>query len=471
MDIDTFKDQFEPRVSAAMTKNNVPGMAIAIVHDDRIVYSRGFGSRNLKKFLPYTPDTLNGFGSCTKSFTCLAIMQLYEQGKLDLQEPVSKYIPFKIGLKDHPITIHHLMTHTSGIPNLGSAELVIGQNYPIDLGFPPIPFSSWEDFYTHLNQAQEEILIKPTEHFFYFNGGYTILGQIINKVSGMRYEEYVRTNILDPLSMNRSGFLESHITQDDNISIPYEMLPDRNGKPKPTPAEFPYNQFIFAPGGLISSVNEMANYIIMMMNEGKFGEKQLLDAEKINKMHKMHHIGQVHSVLSAFGEKCGYGYGWSLSNNFLGKTLIQHGGGITGGISLIGFIKELKIGFAAIGNAAGFPVHEVYAALTLLQGKDPDKDIPFFIRDTHYNKLCGEYMGYKGIVKGKIVNKLGVLHLETQFPPTSYPLFPSSDDHETLEYYVLTPTGVKMPVIFSLDKDKKAHFTFERGSYHKVREL
>lgn len=471
LDIDTFKRNFEPRVSSTMTKNNVPGMAIAIVHNDRVVYSRGFGSRNLKKFLPYTPDTLNGFGSCTKSFTSLAIMQLYDQGKLDLHDPISKYIPFKIALKDHPITIHHLMSHTSGIPSLGAAELIIGLNFPIDLGFPPIPFSSWEDFYTHFNQAQEEILFKPREHFFYFNGGYTALGQIINKVSGMKYEEYVRKNILDPLDMNRSGILEPHFTEDDNISIPYEMVPDKNGKPKPTPAEFPFNQLIFAAGGLISSVNEMANYIIMMMNGGKFGEKLLLDADKINELHKMHHIDRIHSVLSAFGKKCGYGYGWSVSDNFLGKTLILHGGGITGGYSLIGFIKELKIGFVAIGNAEGFPVHEVYAALALLLGKDPDKEIPFFIRDIHYNKLCGEYMGYKGITKGKIVNKLGVLHLNTQFPPTSYPLFPSSDDHETLEYYILTLSGVKMPVIFSLDKDNKVHFTFERNSFHKVGEL
>ena len=469
-DIDTFKAKFEPRVSAAMTKGNVPGMAIAIVHDDMIVYSRGFGSRNLKKFLPYTPETLNGFGSCTKSLTCLAIMQLYDHGKLDLHDPVSKYIPFKLGLKDHPISIHHLMSHTSGIPNLGSAELVIGQNYPIDLGFPPIPFSSWEDFHVHFNQAEEEILFKPGEHYFYFNGGYTILGQIIEQVSGIKYEEYMRKNILGPLDMNRSGFLESHITKDDNVSIPYEILPDKTGKSVPTPATFPFNQLIFAPGGLISSVNEMGNYITMTMNGGKFRETYLLDVDKINEMHKMHYIGLFHSVLSAFG-KCGYGYGWGLNENFLGKTLIVHGGGITGGASLIGFIKEVKIGFAAIGNATGFPVHEVYAALAILLGKDPDKDLPFFIRDTHYNKLCGEYMGYKGIVKAKIVNRLGVLYMETQFPPTNYPLFPSSDDHKTLEYYIQTPTGVKMPVIFHFDNDENVHFTFERGLYHKVRKL
>ncbi|MFX0205859.1 MAG: hypothetical protein ACFFDT_07710, partial [Candidatus Hodarchaeota archaeon] len=216
--------------------------------------------------------------------------------------------------------------------------------------------------------------------------------------------------------------------------------------------------------------NEMANYIVMMMNGGRFGEKQLLEVDKLNEMTKMHHVGQIHSILSAFGDQSGYGYGWAMCDNFFGSTLIQHAGGITGGTSLIGFIKELKLGFTAIGNTVGFPMHEVYAALALLQGKDPDREIPFFLRDNHYNKLCGNYKSYKGIAKGKIVNKLGVLHLEIPSPPTSYPLFPSSDVHEVLEFYILTPTGVKMPVLFRFDDADKVHFTLERNSYHKVGE-
>jgi CubicO group peptidase (beta-lactamase class C family) len=468
LDIQSLKEKLEPRINASMTKNNLPGMAIALVHGDKLVYARGFGARNIKKFLPYTSDTLNGFGSCTKSFTCLAIMQLQSQGKLSVKDPVSKYVPVNIGSDVNPITIHHLMSHSSGVPNLGSAELVFGQAYPIDLGFPPIPFTSWDDFYAHFDKANEEIFYKPSEHFHYFNGGYTILGEVIEKASGIKYEEYIKKFILDPLKMNRSGFLESHISKDGNISVPYEMLPDKNNKLKPTPAEFPFNQFIYAPGGLVSSVNEMANYVIMMMNGGEFEGNTIINTENIEKMYEYHYTGNVHSLLSAYEGRNGYGYGWAVQDNFFGNTLVQHGGGIIGGISLIGFVKELKLGFAAIGNAAGFPVHEVYAALALLMGKDPDRELPFFIRDNHYQKLCGNYSNYKDIVKVEIVNKLGILYVETKFPKASHPLIPNSDEHKTLEFYILTPTGVKMPIIFRIDEKRKVHFTFERNSFHKV---
>ena len=157
-------------------------------------------------------------------------------------------------------------------------------------------------------------------------------------------------------------------------------------------------------------------------------------------MHKLHHRGSLHSILSAFEGNNGYRYGWAVCENFLGYTLIQHGGGITGGISLIGFIKELKIGFAAIGNAAGFPMHQIYAALSILLDKDPDEEIPFFIRDSHFKSLCGDYSSYQGIHKVKVVNKLGVLYYESEEPPMSYPLFHSNDNNRTLEYFIQTHT-------------------------------
>ncbi len=464
--LDSFKQKIEPRIAAAMTKNKLPGMALSIVHEDKIIYSRGFGSRNIKKFLPYTPDTLNGFGSCTKSFTCLAIMNLASQGTLELNDPVSKYVPLKLGNDEHPITIHHFMSHTSGVPNLGSAETIIVQSFPISMDVPLIPLSSWDDFYTHYNQAEKEVFSKPGETFFYLNGGYTILGHIIEKVSGMKFEEYIRKYILDPLNMKRSGLLESYFAKDANISTPYIMVPDKEKTPQPTPATFPFSPFIYAAGGLISSVKEMANYLIMVMNDGKFEEKQLFKADLLNEVQKMH-TGIVHPYLSSFGES-GYGYGWGITKDFFGHTLLAHSGGVTGGISYIGFFKEIKLGFASIGNAEGFPTKEILAALALLLGKDPDKELPFIVRDNHYNKLCGEYATYQGIIKGSIVNKLGLLYVETNLPPTSMPLIPVDECDEPLEFYYTNEFGVKMPVKFIIDEDKKVHLAIERNVFHKI---
>ena len=162
----------------------------------------------------------------------------------------------------------------------------------------------------------------------------------------------------------------------------------------PTVSQFPFNQFIHGPGGLVSSTNEMMNYVNMMSSGGKFKDEQIFDPKMLETMYEFHYAGRIHPTLSSFGES-GYGYGWGITRNFFGNDIISHGGGITGGSSLIGFLKDSKIGFTAIGNSDGFSAMEVFTALAILLGKDPDKDVPFVTRENHYNKLCGKYESYK----------------------------------------------------------------------------
>ena len=114
-----FVEKLEEFVAEAMLQGHVPGLSLAVVKDRQVVYARGFGARRLKDNSPATPETLYGIGSCTKSFTALAIMQLVQGGRLDLKDPVKKHLPeFKVGKEENPITIHSLLTHSSGIPPL-----------------------------------------------------------------------------------------------------------------------------------------------------------------------------------------------------------------------------------------------------------------------------------------------------------------------------------------------------------------
>ncbi|MFX1512344.1 MAG: serine hydrolase domain-containing protein [Promethearchaeota archaeon] len=467
IDVSKFKEEIESRIAKAMIKNNLPGMAISLIHKDRIIYSRGFGSRDLNRFLPFTSDTLNGFASCTKSLTALGIMKLQKDGKLNVNDPVSDYIPFKLGFKDRPITIHHLLTHTSGMPSLGIYWLVVRQNFPTDPGIPPIPFGNLDDFYIHVNHAKNEVLYKPGERFYYSNSGYTLLGLIIEKVSGLKYEDFIRKHILDPLSMKRSSFVALDMSKEDALSIPYVILPDKDNKPKLTAADFPFNPFFYAACGIVSSCNEMANYVIMSMNKGKFEDTQIFDTELISEMQRMHYSGEGAAWDIEVGQS-GYGYGWTINEDFFDNTLIMHRGGITGGSSLIGFLKELKIGFTAIGNTNGLPFNEILAALTSLIGKDPEKDLPLIVRSNHNEKLCGNYTSYKDIHRLTIVIKQGVLFLESKTPPSSVPLLPKDDGLEPLDYYILSTLGDKTLVQFRFDEDDKIHFTLESTYYHKI---
>ena len=190
----------------AMEKGKIPGFSIAIVLDDEVIYSAGFGARNVEENLPATPDTLYGIGSVTKSFVALSIMQLVEEGKISLDDPVSKYIPLEIGREGKPITIHHLLTHSSGIPSLGTSTIALHRGIGIDMW---VPWGGVDDFYRHINNAGDEVAADPGERFFYFNAGYRMLGHILQVVSGTRFDEYIEKKHPEPPQDDPNHPLES----------------------------------------------------------------------------------------------------------------------------------------------------------------------------------------------------------------------------------------------------------------------
>ncbi|MCH8906674.1 MAG: serine hydrolase, partial [Candidatus Heimdallarchaeota archaeon] len=359
------------------------------------------------------------------------------------------------------------MSHSSGIPNLGSAEIAIGQSFPIPIPLPEIPLGTWEDLYSYFNQAQGELFYKPGDHFHYFNGGYIMLSDIVAKASGMSFIDYIEDKILKPLQMSRSSLHKSKVNQDDNLSVPYVLLPDKDGKSTNTPASFPFSEFIYGPGGLISSTNEMMNYVRMSMNSGNFNGTQIFDSSIITEMQKVHQAYDETFALDFDAD--GYGFGWSSSSNFFGDTLIMHSGGITGGISTIGFLKEAKLGFTLIGNSGNTPLMEILAALALLLGKNPDTELKIYVRQNHFSKLSGKYSTFGGIGVITVSVKFGLLFVDTQIPPQSIPLVPIDDSLEPIEFYTVSPiSGSKLLVKFRFDDAGKAHCTFERNSYHQM---
>ena len=141
---DEARSTLDSIASEAMEKAHAPGVSVALLRDGEIVYRRGYGSRDVERSLPATPDTLYGIGSCTKSFICLAVMQLVQDGELRVADPIRDYLPLRIGFGDSPITVHHLMSHSSGIPSLGTANILIER---MSLGEGWIPLTSESDFY------------------------------------------------------------------------------------------------------------------------------------------------------------------------------------------------------------------------------------------------------------------------------------------------------------------------------------
>jgi CubicO group peptidase (beta-lactamase class C family) len=461
-----FAEKLEGLVGEAMLRDHVPGLSIAVVKDGQVVYAKGFGARCLKDSLAATPDTLYGIGSCTKSFTALAIMQLMEQGKLNVHDPVKKYVPdFRIGKDENPITIHHLLSHSSGIPDLGSADIEINRFLGVDEKW--VPFTSFEDVMTFVNGAKDEVVAEPGMRFFYLNEGYTLLGWIVEKVSSMHYEEYIKERILKPLKMNKSAFPNEKFESYMDVATPY-FVQRKEDTFVATPSAFPFDSLAYAAGGLMSSVKELASYIVACLNGGVFEGVRILDSVLLEEMYKPH----VDTGLQTFFGRRSYGYGWRTDESFFGHKCVGHSGSTLVSNADIRFMPELKTGVAvASNNGMAESVYMIApVVLALLMGKDPLKEIPVFEIERKMGMLVGEYESYRGIVKVSIVKKGGILFVESKdkLAGQSLALIPESDRLESLRFYI-PAGGMKMPAEFVVDSSGKIDLYIERNRFHKVK--
>jgi CubicO group peptidase (beta-lactamase class C family) len=459
-------EKFESFIADVMTKEHVPGLSLAVVKGNEVVYARGFGARRFKDNAPATPNTLYGVGSCSKAFTASALMQLVEQGKLSVHDPVKKHLPeFKVGKEENPITLHHLLTHSSGIPDLGGANVEILRYLGVDEKW--VPFSSFEDLILHVNSAKNEVAAEPGKRFFYLNEGYSLLGLIIERVSQLRYEYYVRDKILKPLKMDRSTFSREEFEKDADVMTPY-FMEKKDGAVLGTPTVHPIGRVSYAAGGLMTSVMELSNFLIANMNRGVFRDVKLVDPALLGEMHKPH----VEANLSSLFGRMLYGYGWHMNDNFFGHTLIGHGGSTGVSSANMSFVPDLNIGVVYACNMGGAPFVSLIPATVLayLMGKDPLKEIPVFEIEKKMDMLAGEYESYKGVVRVSVTRKAGILimNVKERLEAESYPLIPENDKLENLRFYVPL-SGAKMQAEFVVDSTEKVDLYIERNRFHKIK--
>ena len=271
-DTDTVKRWVEDNVPEMMREAQLPGFSIAVVKDGETIYADAFGARDTQGNLPATTDTLFGIGSITKSFVAISILQLAEQGKLSLDDPVSEHLPFELGDPDEPIRIRHLLTHSPGFPNLATSTVLIARGLGEDTG---IPMASAEDFFRFVNGAKGEEDFPPGERFFYNNAAWRMLGAIIQEQSGLPFHKYVTENVIRRLGMERSTFNVADLFADAD-----HLTPHRKEDGRAVPANFPYPNpadntefsFLSAAGGISSSVTEMTRYMNMLIETGRHGE-------------------------------------------------------------------------------------------------------------------------------------------------------------------------------------------------------
>lgn len=451
-----------------MQSSNLPALSLAIYQDGDIIYSRGYGRKNLSTGEPASSNTLYGIGSITKSFVCLAIMQLHEKGKLNITDGIDKYLSFNIKPFGETITVEDLMKHTSGIPSLGYASVVLYKSSGGKVN--DIPIGTSQDMIDYMNKADKWVEVKPGSKWFYSNEGYVLLGGIIEKVSGQKFSDYITTNILKPLQMNNTIFSRESFSKHEDTAQPYLINSDGERIP------FPYLYGnVYSDGNIISNVLDLIKYIKLYLNE----KPDIIDKKSLNNMMKPHiplpsqkiyskKQGNV-SVNFNTGESIDY-YGYGLINtpDFYGHKKIGHGGSMLVSTGQIDFIPQKDIGVALLANGSGYPLKNISKyILAQLLGEDPIS-LAFREAEIKENIITGLYTAYEESLTAKVTRKGDFLNCQIGFEnmKNDIILIPENFNDTNLKYFTLE-NGKKMPAEFNI-KNNKVEFIFGRNKYCKA---
>jgi len=356
-----------------MNRLQIPGAVISIVKDDKIILAKGYGSSNLEKAAPVDPITsMFRIASTTKLFTWTAVMQLVEQGKIDLDTDINTYLKsVKIpATYPEPITMRHLMTHTAGFEEGG-----VG--YQITTDPAKLPGSISET----LNKHMLARVRPPGQISSYSNYGATLAGLIVEEVSGVPYNDYIKKYIFDPLDMKYSTVVEP---------LPESFMPNKvvgynseNGSFIPGTPTFE-GGFRPAGSGTVSAV-DMAHFMIAHLQNGKYGDQQILRPETAELMHStaFQFDKRLPGVDLGFAEK-----------QINGLTLITHGGSdpmFNTGLYLVP-AKHVGIFVSYSGGEGGDSAEDLIQAFFNRYYPAPDASQPEFIAsDESIQKYAGAY--------------------------------------------------------------------------------
>lgn len=413
------RQTISPIIQKEMKKNNVVGLSIALIDDQRVVWSQGFGYADRAGKIPATPETIYRVGSISKLFTAAAVMQLVENHTVDLDKPLQTYLPeFSVRTRfanAGPITIRMLLTHHSGLPS----NLFRGM-WTKD----PEPFSA-----VVKRMKDEYAAFPPGFVFSYSNIGATLAGSVIERIAGRDFASHVQDTLFRPLGMDHSGFSSS---RDADPSSAHGYLRDQQIE-EPGLRDVP-------AGGLNSSVSDLSRFIQMIFNEGRVGDRIILKPDTIHEM--MHPQNTGVSLDLNFR----VGLGWMLSG--LGTMNIQnagpvahHGGSMLYYQSQLIVLPKHKLGVVVLSNSSGARTvvdKAAIATLTLaLEAKagikQPEQEKSAF-SDTMPDSELQSYEGWYASMVGaiKIVKKSN--YLRTEIMNRTVRLMPRQDGQLGLQY-------------------------------------
>jgi CubicO group peptidase (beta-lactamase class C family) len=294
----TTTDRSIARIDSFMERSVRQGFSgsLLVMREGQAIIDKGYGPADREKGVMNTPSTMHAIGSITKQFTAACVMKLQEQHKLNVQDPLSKYLN-DVPVDKASITLHQLLTHSGGFPDaIGDDYAPIGREEFLQLAMrTPLTF-------------------KPGSGYAYSNVGYSILGAIVEKVSGQNYERFLHDQLLSPAGLERTGYLLPDWSKEE-LAVGYGKNGERWGTmlDHPWANDGPY-WHLRCNGGLLSTTHDMAAWVEALRTQ------KVLDSTS---------VAQMFTPFVEEGQGAGshYGYGWAIFNTPRGTRLITHNGG------------------------------------------------------------------------------------------------------------------------------------------------
>lgn len=368
-------------------ENHFPGIAFGLVVDGKLVYTGNYGYTDIDKKIPVSSFSLFRIASMSKSFTAMAILKLRDEGKLNLDDPAYLYIPELKNLKyptaDAPlISVRHLMTHGAGFPEdnpWGDRQLADTDKDLLEFLNKQISFSN-----------------PPGIAYEYSNLGFALLGKIVTKVSGKRYQDYIRENIWQPLGMKTSEWEYGNIAA-DKLAHGYRWLNEKWNE-ETLLHDTPDGSW-GAMGSMISSIEEFGNYMALHLSAWPPSNAEDKGPVKRSSVREMHHPWRINGFNPNYkypnGRSCAvasaYNYGLNWLRDCEGRVYVGHSGGLPGFGSQWRILPDYGIGVVAFANRTYAPVGfvnlKVLDTLIRMAGLQPRQLPPSAILEQRKNEL------------------------------------------------------------------------------------
>lgn len=358
-------DSLDLQIHQVVKDFEIPGLSIGIVRNDSIIFSKGYGNLEIHKERKVDENTIFGIGSISKSFTALTLGILVDEGKINWDDKVKKYLPYfelYAPYVTDNFTIRDLLTHRSGLKDVSGGTL-----------------------WYHSDYSREEIIkrlkyLEPVSSYrekpAYQNVMYVVASEIVKTVAGKSWDEFISSRVFHKLKMDSTTSLSTEREATMNLAQPH--IWNEGYKKVAIIQEIGDN---LAPAGFIySSANEMSNYMRLMLNNGVFENDTIVSSAIINEIFKPQIIYPIESPFN--NEFSSYGFGWWLTP-VNGHKVIEHSGGIDGMSAQLVMVKDLNLGFVILTNDSQEPAAYILRALLLEKLLDGKDNLP----DNFYSKV------------------------------------------------------------------------------------